>query len=158
MKKNYMLLGGAIGLFISLSINVKAQDNGNSNFSPRNYINVYVGLIEYNINYERNIVQRSKSFSNVRLGFGHASLLIGGEGKYINAAFIHLIGKKNSHLETNLGVKYMVSNSISDPQFSETLIPDAFLGYRYEKPLEGLIFRIGLNYPTFINLGTGYKF
>jgi hypothetical protein len=158
MKKNYMLLCATIVLLISISVNVKAQDNSNSNFGPRNYINAYVGVVEYNINYERNLIQKSKSFSNVRIGFGHASILIAGEGKYINAAVVHLIGKKNSHLEINLGMKYMVTNSISDPKFSETYIPEAFLGYRFEKPSQGLIFRVGVSYPTLINIGVGYKF
>ena len=157
MKTNYTTLSTIIALLTIISVNMKAQDS-TSDPVPLNYINAYVGMIEYNINYERNIAQRSKSFSNVRLGFGHASLWDAGEGEYINAAFIHLIGKKNSHLEMDLGIRYMVSNSISDPKFSQTLIPDIFLGYRYERPSAGLIFRTGFSYPTFINLGVGYKF
>ena len=58
-----MLLCATIVLLISISVHVKAQDNSNSNFGPRNYINAYGGVVEYNINYERNLIQKSKSFS-----------------------------------------------------------------------------------------------
>ena len=153
-----MLLSATFGLLFSISISVKAQDTGNSTFRPRNNINTYIGLFDFNINYERNIIQKSKSLSNVRLGFGYGQFFVAGEGKYINAALVHLIGKKNSHLEIDLGIKYMVTNSISNPKFSDTFIPDAFLGYRFEKPSGGIIFRAGLSYSTLINVGLGYKF
>lgn len=156
MKIIYMLLGATISLLISIS--AKTQDNRNPYSGFRNYINAYIGIVEYNINYERNLIQKSKSFSNVRLGFGNGKFLTAGEGKYINAALVHLIGKMNSHLEIDLGIKYMVTNSISNPDFSETFIPDLFLGYRFEKPSGGFIFRVGLNYATLINMGIGYRF
>jgi hypothetical protein len=61
-------------------------------------------------------------------------------------------------MEIDVGIKYMLTNSISDPNFSDTFIPDIFVGYRYEQPSGGFIFRIGFSYPTVINLGIGYKF
>ncbi len=86
-------------MLFTISISVKAQDTGISISEPRNNINAYIGLIEYNINYERNIIQNSKSHSNVRFGFGHGAFFVAGEGKYVNAALVHLMGRKNSHLE-----------------------------------------------------------
>jgi hypothetical protein len=142
-----------------LTLNGKAQGVDNSLKRARNSINAYLGLyVDININYERNIRQRSKSHSNVRLGFGHGSFLTAGEGGYINPAFVHLFGSKNSHIEVNIGIKYMLTNTIPDADFSDTVVPDIFMGYRYEKPSGGFIFRAGLNYPTLINLGIGYKF
>lgn len=145
-------------LLLGSSINAKAQDTLKPVAEARNSINVYVGLIEYNINYERNVVRRSKSHSNVRLGFGHGQFYTAGEGKYINPAFVHLMGKKNSFFEFNAGLKCMITNSLTDPKFIETFIPDIFFGYRFEKPVRGIIFRIGFSYPTAINIGIGCRF
>lgn len=145
-------------MFFTTSFSAKAQDVGNPKSGPRNTINAYIGLIDLNINYERKINQKLKSYNNVRLGLGHGALLMGGEGQYVNASLVHLIGLNNSHLEIDLGVKYMITNSLSDPSFSETYIPDIFLGYRFEKPSGGIIFRAGLSYSTFMNLGVGYRF
>jgi hypothetical protein len=52
----------------------------------------------------------------------------------------------------------MFTNSITNPGFFETFIPDIFAGYRYEKPSGSFIFRAGNNYPTLINVGLGCKF
>jgi hypothetical protein len=124
----------------------------------QNNINMYVGVFDLNLNYERNIIQRPQSMSNLRLGLGYAMFFVAGEGYYINSSFVQLLGPKNSHLELNAGVKFMLTNSIEDPAFSDKLLPDIFFGYRFEKPEGGFIFRFGLNYPTAINLGLGYKF
>lgn len=145
-------------LFLGSSLCIKAQDTVKPASGGRNSINVYVGLYEYNINYERNIVQRPKSHSNVRIGYGHGAFFRAGEGKYINPTFVHLLGKKNSFFEINAGVKYMITNSIADPGFFETFVPDLYFGYRTGKPVKGIIFRIGLSYETAINIGIGYKF
>jgi hypothetical protein len=144
-------------LFVA-NLPVTAQETRNPLSQSRNSINAYVGLIEYNINYERNILQHPKSYSNLRLGFGHGQFFVAGEGEYINAAFVHLTKKENSHLEIDVGVKCMITNSMDDPKFSDTFLPDLFFGYRYEKPSGGIVFRFGLNYPTFLNAGIGYKF
>ena len=119
---------------------------------------MYVGIFEANINYERNLFQRKRSLGKLRVGLGYGMFWIAGEGNYINGAFVHLFGARNSHLEVNAGAKYMLSNSISDPQLSEQLLPDFFLGYRFEKPTGGVVFRAGFNYLTLLNLGIGYKF
>ncbi len=137
---------------------VKAQDARKLIDEKSNSINMYVGIFDVNLNYERNISQRLKSLSKLRFGFGYGMFLVAGEGYYINGAFVHLFGARNSHLEVNAGVKYMLTNSISNPTLSDQLLPDIFAGYRFEKPTGGFIFRAGLNYPTAINLGVGYKF
>jgi len=125
---------------------------------PRNSINAYIGLFEVNINYERNIIQRPKSHTNIRMGFGKAMFLNAGIGSYVNPSLVHIFGKGNSHLELDLGFKYMIINGIENPSFSDTFISDFFAGYRYEKPNGKFIFRAGNNYPTFINIGIGGKF
>lgn len=154
----YSFFNSCLTVLIMLSL-IKA-DAQNSKYinQKQNNINGYVGIFDLNLNYERTIAQRSQSMSSLRLGFGYAMFFVAGEGYYINGAFVQLFGKNNSHLEVNGGVKFMLTNSIDDPAFSDQLLPDIFFGYRYEKPEGGFIFRFGLNYPTLINMGVGYKF
>ena len=117
-----------------------------------NSLGFYVGLIELNINYERTIMQRPKSHSNLRAGAGYwTNLQL--EGNYINAAFVHLSGKNNSHLELNLGVKYLFAKDRKD----NTFLPDIFAGYRFEKPDGRIFFRAGIAFPALFSVGMGVK-
>lgn len=121
-------------------------------------INVYAGIFEVNVNYEGAVRYGYNSYDKVRVGVGYGEFLTAGEGWYLNAAFVHLLGRNESHLEFNVGGKIMLTNSIEDPSFSEALVPDIYIGYRYEKPTSGIVFRIGVNYPTLVNIGVGYNF
>ena len=127
-------------VLMSLYIEMNAQDTENPSRDPSNCIGIYVGLFDFNVHYERTYIRRSKSLSSIRLGVGSGKFLVAGEGKYINPAWIHLFGRKNSHVEMNVGFKYMLTNSISNPDFREIFIPDLFLGYRFEKPTNGNCF------------------
>ena len=113
---------------------------------------MYISLCEYNINYERNIMQRPKSYTNLRMGFG-LPVLNFFNGYYLNPSLVHLIGKKNKHFELNLGFKYIVEKDSSN-----SFLPDIYAGYRYEKPSGGIIFRAGVNLFTLFNIGIGFKF
>ncbi len=125
---------------------------------PKNSINTYVGIFEINFNYERNVLQMERGLGHLRLGVGQARFVQAGEGKYINMSYVHVVGKKESHLEADIGFKYMLTNSIDDPKFSEEFIPDLFIGYRFQNQPRGIILRAGINYPTIINLGIGLAF
>lgn len=141
-----------------LSINIYAQEKGIPTVEfLRNSLNIYIGLIEFNINYERNISQRPSSLTNLRMGFGKGMFVVAGEGFYLNPSMVHLIGKKSSYLELDLGFKYIVNHENPNPRLSLYLVPDFFGGYRYEKPDGSFIFRTGINYPTLINIGIGVK-
>jgi hypothetical protein len=138
---------------IFLSVCTHSQQSINpSEKLPVNNINAYISLLEYNINYERKIFQLPKSFTNLRIGFGIINSSFDG-GYYYNASLVHLFGKKNSHLELNLGLKYAVQKG--SPNF---FLPDIYAGYRYEKPSGLLIFRIGVNLYSLYTVGIGIKF
>lgn len=131
-----------------------AQENGNPSLKSRsNSINIYVGVVEYNINYERNIFQRPKSYTNIRIGIGGDESYM--DGYYINPTLVHLIGKKNSHLELDLGLKVEIG---PHTEGTSTVLPDIYAGYRYEKTEGRFVFRVGLNAITVYNLGIGVKF
>ena len=138
---------------ILLGVYTLSQENVNpSGKLPVNNINAYISLVEYNINYERKIFELPKSFTNLRMGFGIINSSFDG-GYYYNSSLVHLLGKKNSHLELNLGLKYAVQKGSSN-----SFLPDIYAGYRYEKPNGILIFRIGVNLYSLYNIGIGFKF
>ena len=157
MKRLLLITALSILLMPAFSQRVDAQSTERIP-QAQNNINIYAGVFEWNLNYERNVIQNLRSLSNIRVGFGHGQFLVAGEGYYVNAALVQLFGPGSSHLELDGGVKYMVSNSESHPSFSDQLLPDIFVGYRYQKRSGGIIFRAGLNYPTLINVGIGYQF
>jgi len=127
-----------------------------SDFNP-NAINAYIGLIELNLNYERNIIRHPESLSNIRMGLGYGIFATGSEGFYLNPAFVQLLGKNNSYLELDLGFKYIIRSKNQDPAYFKPLVPDFFIGYRHEKNNGKRIFRIGFNWPALINVGLGQK-
>jgi hypothetical protein len=142
---------------------INAQDTINPPVKfLRNGISIYAGVAEFNLNYERNLILRRIFYTNVRMGVGFAMIAAAdqqwAQGKYVNPSLVQIFGRGNSHIEIDLGFKYMYVNSISDPSFFQSFIPDLFAGYRYEKPGGELIFRVGNNFPTFINVGIGAKF
>ena len=122
----------------------------------KNSVGAYVGLIEANLNYERNVLQGAKSYSNLRMGLGYWTDLQS-EGKYFNPSFIHLLGKKKSHIEFDLGFKLIV-NGYQHNGTATFLMPDLFVGYRYENPSTQEYFRIGFSIPSIINVGGGFRF
>jgi len=155
VKKSLLII--LITVFICINNNAQIKDNHLSDFNS-NSINGYIGFVELNINYERNIFYRPKSFTNIRFGIGYGAFATAGEGLYLNPAIVHLIGKKNSFLELDLGFKYIVAYTGLNAEYSEFLLPDFFAGYRYERPDGKRIFRIGISWPTLLNVGMGFKF
>lgn len=118
-----------------------------------NSINSHIGLIEFNFNYERNIMQRSHSYTIVRAGYGYwTNLQL--EGNCVDAALVHVLGRKTSHPEFNLGIKYIIDKAGKD----NAVLPLVYAGYRYENLEERFIFRLGIAFPSIFNLGIGYKF
>jgi hypothetical protein len=139
---------------------IDAQERGDSTLNiKRNYIIGNASFEGVTLNYERNIIQWSKSYTNMRIGFGLFNDLQGG-GKQGIATLVHLFGKKKSHLELNLGIKYFVNSKNNLYPSSKHFYRDMFVGYRYEKPDGNFIFRIGYIYPHIyaIAIGLGIKF
>lgn len=139
-------------LYSGSGIMAQGKDNP-TELKYLNSFNSYIGLIELNFNYERNIIQRPKSYTNVRAGFGYwTNLQL--EGNCIEAAFVHMLGRENSHPEFNLGVKYIIDKAGKE----NAVVPLLYAGYRYDNPESRFIFKFGLTYPSIFNLGIGYKF
>lgn len=158
MRKLSIRLSALTLILLFLTRPSIAQDRQTPLSSKRNDLNGYAGIFELNLNYERTLSERMKSLSNVRLGAGYGMFYVAGEGYFMDGAFVQLFGAGNSHLEMDAGLKFMLTNSIADPAVSEQLLPDIFLGYRFQKRAGGFILRAGIDYPTVLNIGTGYAF
>lgn len=78
------------------------------------------------------------------------------EGKAGIAGLSGLTGKKKHKLETLLGVTVSKNNNQLISSL-ETLIATA-IGYRFQKPHGGFVFRTGLGIPEGIYLGIGFAF
>lgn len=142
-------------IFLLLKLNINAQESTIPNIDNyKNYITAYIGMFEYNFNYERNLFIFPKSYSNIRTGFGQMNNLQA-TGYVYNLTMVHVLGRQASHLEFNIGVKYIKVPSKND---QSTFYPDLFLGYRFEKPNGRFIWRAGLSGLSIINVGAGLKF
>lgn len=147
-----------VGLLCSTRLRAQESKKEPSKFHL-NSIGIYLGALDFNLNYERNILQHRASYSNIRLGGGYFSSL-GAQGAYLNPAFVHIFGKSSSHAEFNIGLKFFVTGSRQSVTSSEApfVLFDLFGGYRYEPPAGRFFFRAGISVPSLINVGTGLRF
>jgi len=125
----------------------------------RNNVNFYIGLWDFNVNYERLMVAKPKSFTNLRLGLGTGLFWYPGSGgKYANVALVQMLGEKVSYLEFDLGVKVLFLSRSIDINPLEYLVPDIYAGYRHEDKNGKVFFRIGISYASLLSAGVGIKF
>ena len=97
------------------------------------------------VNFERQLIKKEKTQFLGRLGMGAAAGNpdVGGFGGLIGGTM--LTGKRKSHFETNLG---LFVGSEDGTIFTAPLVE---IGYRYQKPTGGLLFKVKLG-----NLGLGF--
>jgi len=137
-----------------------AQNNVDSSlYIKRNYILGNISFDGITLNYERNIFNWSVSQSNIRTGLGLFNDLQGG-GKQGIVSLVQLFGKRNSHFEIVLGIRYLVNGRNNESPSEKYFCRDQFIGYRYEKPDGKFIFRTGYIYPSIyaMTIGLGIKF
>ena len=126
---------------------------------PKNniYAEAHLGIFyQIVMNYEMEIYSGEKASWYGRLGGGHGGLTYALDGDFGwggLGAITMLKGKKNNHFELNAGfflgrVKYLNSLFIS-PIFN--------VGYRYQKPDGGFIFRANAGIVS-LGLSFGYAF
>lgn len=87
----------------------------------------------------------------IRLGGGRWSAW-GGSGPLGIAGATFLQGTGNNHLETFLGAT-LLKDDYYENDFQ--LFPAAFIGYRYQAPAAGGIFRAGIGWPEAVSLSLG---
>ena len=156
---------------------------GNSHASDlerkKNVIHGTVGFLGVwavaNINYERLILDRKDKFLNtlwLRVGGGgYAGWDV--SGPHAVVGFTLITGKKNSHIEThlglgstydktgyNIGLRNARGGSEPEPSRSDFIdfAPSCALGYRFQKPKGGVVFRTGFGFPETLYIGVGINF
>ena len=77
----------------------------------------------------------------------------GDEGNNFTLGASMLSGKRKNHLEAGIGgTLYTEFNS------DQKLLPALNIGYRFQKPMGGFVFRTGMGIPESIYFGLGYSF
>lgn len=154
-------------IFITISQISYSQENS-PNFK-KNDIYATLGLAT-NLSYERWVGEtKNEKFTFYwRNGLGIWSNWAVGGPQFVTS-ITALTGQKNSHLEFNGGLTLLydkqsydigVSNANSKPPRSEYLqiLPAITIGYRYQKPTGGFLFRAGIGFPEYIYIGLGSSF
>jgi len=155
MKSLFILTIAILGLvFSKFSSFAQEQETEQIEFSKNSiYGDLSAGLIiEASINYERQMFSGSKVNWYGRLGFGYSEMFWSAGGYGGSAAITMFTGKRNGHFECNAGVFAGVD------KFNDFLIlPIANIGFRYQKPTGGFIFRTYAGY-LILGVSIGYAF
>jgi hypothetical protein len=145
-----------IGLiFLAFYSNTEAQMTEQIKLSK---VNLYAdaGLhlaAQASINLEGQFYSGKKTTWYGRVGVGTAGVIFGSSGPGGLGALTILTGKGNNHFEVNGGA--FIGN---DSYYSDSFVfPLLDLGYRYQKPAGGFIFRAKAGFLG-IGLGLGYAF
>lgn len=153
-KKNYLL----IIILLTVTNIINAQKKEDIDFAQNS---VYIelggtGLI-YSINYERNLIKGKTLYANARIGI----TAIPNDYYNVPLELILLKGKKKSFIEVGLGYSpWIEPNSYKDnfrresyTRVSHYFVPK--LGYRYQKPKGGFLFKISVT-PTIFYISDTY--
>ncbi len=125
------VIGGTIGFFVIYSYSAISYDYEISKLSFRTWQKLYLSVAG-----------------------GSFSTLLEDEGTHFSVRAIVLTGEKKNHMEAGGGLVVMIKKD----ERSTTIIPAVHIGYRFQKPSGGIVFRAGFGIPDAIYLGLGYNF
>ena len=77
------------------------------------------------------------------------------DGIFLGPQLVYLTGKRKGHLELGIGPTFRVTKQLN---YDHTVLPNAHLGYRYQKQGGNFIFRAGLGFPAGLYVGVGLAF
>jgi hypothetical protein len=130
------------------------------------------------ISYERNLRYKEERFLkyiNWNITYGRFAYWES-SGPLYKSCLSGITGKGNNHMEFQIGAvvmfdkvgydigisnaNYPLPGSYPEPTIFEysKLFPAAFIGYRYQKPTGGFVFRTGFGFHEMISLSLGYAF
>lgn len=103
------------------------------------------------INYERMLREgKDEKIQSMWLSVGAGGFADWGEAAMVyNAKISFLTGHQKKHLEYGFGLGFTNGYDIK-------IFPSVLLGYRYQKPIGGLVFRTGVGLPEMIYVSLGY--
>jgi hypothetical protein len=154
-------------LFISAAY---SQNNEAATNSPSLKKNVVYGTIGYGItivangNYERKLFESTekKLINSIwwKVGYGVWVDFDLDDGSNITTGFTALTGSKKGHIELNFGFTHFLgeeTTALFASSYQEYSLVGA-LGFRYQKPNGGFVFRTGIGYPDSLYLSFGFAF
>jgi len=161
MKKLINLL---LALLISTTLFAQGQKD-TTNYTRNSNFNLELGtMLRYSsgaINYESESQFKSdKHFLKFAFGGGIwvASIYDNSNfGLLANVNSIYLYGKKAHHFEANLGLSFQFSKNNKDELAYQNIIPNFFLGYRYQGKGERVMFKAGIGAIEVFQIGIGYS-
>nr|WP_319397662.1 hypothetical protein [uncultured Carboxylicivirga sp.] len=142
-------------LLFFVNANSQAQSNMTSTLSKNNFYVDAGGHFagQASINLERLFYTGEKTAWYARAGLGGAGIIMANGGLGGLGAVTMLTGRGNKHFEMNCGA-FIGKESDDNDIFVFPLID---LGYRYQKPEGGFIFRAKLGFLG-LGIGLGYAF
>jgi len=146
----------AFMILLCLCFNTTAQTNSDLISIPtKNNVYFDTGFFpgaHVFMNYERKVHESDNISLYGRVGFGYAGMIMGDSGGGVLGAATLLTGKGNSHMEFNLGI--FSGKNDNDP----FILPLLDVGYRYQKPEGGLVFKVKAGVLGIFSVGLGYAF
>jgi len=150
-----------------LNFNLTAQgpQKDTTNYSKYSNFNIEMGTVliysSITLNYEsENVLQSNIHFLKFEFGGGlwAASMFNSNQGFLTNANAIYLYGENAHHFEANLGaaIHFSKKNGSDEVTYQNT-IPNLFLGYRYQKKGEKMMFKAGIGAIKLFQIGIGYS-
>ncbi len=149
----FFALTSIISIAQTQTIDSAAQRTGSKNSVYAELLGNAAGL---SINYDRIILRKNNISLSLCLGAGmvpsnliNGALNNGAKTNYlvygIPVSTNLFWGRRNSHLETGVGLTYQQGMSgLGADKYSQTLFAVARLGYRYQKEIGGFFWKIGL--------------
>lgn len=179
MKKNTTLLFILLA-FVCYSTQASGQDSLKT--QPKNVIYANAGTLGLwftaSANYERQLFSTDNKFyvNYYMRACAGAFATWGADGPYGSLSLQGVYGAKRSHLELNLGLAALfdksgyeigISNANypypgyeSEPSKGDytNWTPAVSVGYRYQRPTGGFVFRTGIGFPEGVYLSFGLAF
>jgi len=159
---------GIFAMLLFLSTIAKGQINGMRYTDSTNIDETYAKHTVYgnigwafvianmSINYEYKFFEKPESFINslsIKASGGIWAVMVM-KGRFIS---VSAIGLSNS-FEYGIGIAKL-DNMDSPIGFANSYyLPTANIGFRYQPPRNGVVFRVGLNFPQGMYMSLGFKF
>jgi len=150
---------------LSFSLTAQETKKDTINYSKNSNFNIEMGtILSYSsiaINYEsENVLTSDLHFLKLEFGAGlwAASIFKSNKGMLANLNAIYLYGENAHHFEIDLGasVHFSKQNGSDEITYQNTL-PNLFLGYRYQKQGEKIMFKAGIGAFELFQIGIGYS-
>lgn len=172
MKHNINVLF-ILFVLVYYSLNACGQDS--LKVQPKNIIYANAGLGYWataSANYERMLVSTNNKFYinyYIRASIGAAATVGGDEGGYGSLSLQGVMGAQKNHLEISVGLNALYDKLAYENEASyypsgisrwdyTYWFPGISVGYRYQKPNEGFIFRTGIGIPDGVYISCGFAF